>query len=90
MIPIGIGEHEPSHRAHQTTGQLAREPAAFPHTTGDLPRESAFPDWRLRLARNLSRRSDGRWEPLTRVHAAVSDDRAERVVRGLLRLFELA
>lgn len=89
MIAIAIDAHEPSHRAHQTTEQMAREPAAFPHTTEDLPQESAFPDWRLRLARNLSRRSDGRWEPLTRVHATVRDDRGDRVVRGLLRLFEL-
>jgi len=33
-----------------------------------MPCESGFPDWRDRLARNLSRRSDGRWEPLTFVH----------------------
>lgn len=89
MIPVAIDAHEPSHRAHQTTEQIAREPAAFPHTTPALPQESAFPDWRLRLARNLSRRSDGRWEPLTRVHAAAGDDSGDRIVRGLLRLFEL-
>ena len=47
-----------------------RGPAAFPKPTAELPEETAFPDWRLRLERNLSRRSDGRWEPLTRVHAA--------------------
>ena len=28
-----------------------------------------FPDWRERLIRNLSRRSDGRWDPLTWIHA---------------------
>lgn len=81
--------HEPSHRAHQTAAQLAREPAAFPVVTLDLPLESAFPDWRERLNRNLSRRTDGRWEPLTRVHTAASDTVQAHVLRGLLRLFEL-
>lgn len=27
--------------------------------------ENAYVDWRKRLSRNLSRRSDGRWDPLT-------------------------
>lgn len=89
MTVVAIGAHEPSHRAHQTTEQIAREPAAFPRTTPETPWESGYPDWRERLARNLSRRSDGRWEPLTRVHA-VEPDHAERLLRGLLRLFELA
>jgi hypothetical protein len=89
MIAIAIGEHEPSHRAHQTTAQLALEPAAFPLTSTEMPQESAFPDWRQRLTRNLSRRSDGRWEPLTRVHAVGSVGPGDRVLRGLLRLFEL-
>jgi hypothetical protein len=89
VIAIATDAHEPSHRAHQTTEQIAREPAAFPHTTPDLPQESAFPDWRLRLARNLSRRSDGRWEPLTRVHAMTRDEELARAARGLLRLFGL-
>ena len=89
MIAVAIDAHEPSHRAHQTTEQIAREPAAFPHTTPALPQESAFPDWRLRLARNLSRRSDGRWEPLTHVHGVASGAPGERALRGLLRLFEL-
>lgn len=81
--------HQPSHRAHQTAAQLAREPAAFPVTTLAASRESAFPDWRQRLSRNLSRRTDGRWEPLTYVHAPESGETGARVLRGLLRLFEL-
>ena len=60
----------PSHGAHQTPAQIAREPAPFPATTVAAPLESGFPDWRDRLRRNLARRSDGRWEPLTRVHAS--------------------
>lgn len=89
------GSHEPSHRAHQTAAQLAREPAAFPATTLATPLESAFPDWRERLNRNFSRRADGRWEPLTRVHAGAGIQAIEaigseeRLRRGLLRLFEL-
>jgi hypothetical protein len=51
-----------------TPQEVANEPAPFPATTPDLPSESLFPDWRRRLMRNLSRRSDSRWEPLTWVH----------------------
>jgi hypothetical protein len=58
-----------SHGAHQSDAQLAREPAPFPTTTPAAPVESGYPDWRDRLARNLARRNDGRWEPLTRVLA---------------------
>lgn len=49
---------------------IALEPAPFPHTTPAEPEETAFADWRVRLTRNLARRSDGRWDPLTRVHRA--------------------
>ena len=52
-----------------TPAELAREPAAYPVPTATLPIESLYDDWRARLNRNLSRRSDGRWEPLTRIHA---------------------
>jgi hypothetical protein len=48
--------------------EVASEPAPFPVKTPELPSESLFPDWRRRLLRNLSRRSDSRWEPLTWVH----------------------
>jgi hypothetical protein len=51
-----------------TPAEVANEPTPFPSTTADSPIESFFLDWRRRLARNLSRRSDSRWEPLTRVH----------------------
>lgn len=47
---------------------ILNEPAAFPATTGEAPLESGFADWRRRLTGNLSRRSDGRWAPLTRTH----------------------
>jgi len=51
-----------------TPAETAHEPAPFPSTTNALPCETAFPDWRERLTRNLSRRSEARWEPLTFVH----------------------
>jgi len=51
--------------------EVSAEPDAFPVPTASKPVETFFPDWRRRLARNLSRRSDSRWEPLTWVHADV-------------------
>jgi hypothetical protein len=53
-----------------TPAQVAREAVPFPVKTSATPVETLFADWRRRLSRNLSRRSDGRWEPLTWVHAA--------------------
>ncbi|HEV8445299.1 MAG TPA: hypothetical protein VGQ44_00670 [Gemmatimonadaceae bacterium] len=53
-----------------TPGEVAAEPAPFPSKTSAAPIETFFPDWRRRLNRNLSRRSDSRWEPLTHVHPA--------------------
>ncbi len=47
---------------------VANEPAPFPKTTEQSPIETAFADWRKRLTGNLSRRSDGRWDPLTWTH----------------------
>lgn len=55
-----------------TQEAIALEPAPFPRTTDAEPDETVFADWRARLTRNLSRRSDGRWDPLTRVHRAGS------------------
>jgi hypothetical protein len=52
-----------------TPEEIAAEPAPFPVTTALTPHEAMYPDWRRRLARNLSRRSDSRWDPLTYVHA---------------------
>lgn len=52
-----------------TPEERAAGPAPFPIATAEMPLESAYPDWRRRLAGNLSRRSDSRWEPLTYVHA---------------------
>jgi hypothetical protein len=51
-----------------TAEAVANEPAPFPKTTIELPCETVFADWRERLTANLSRRSDGRWEPLTWTH----------------------
>lgn len=53
--------------------EVSRHGTAYPSTDAALPEESLFPDWRERLARNLSRRSDGRWDPLTYVHEARRD-----------------
>jgi hypothetical protein len=53
-----------------TPEALAKEPAPFPKTTSEAPFESVFADWRERLTGNLSRRSDGRWDPLTRTHGS--------------------
>ena len=56
-----------------TPSEIASEDPAYPVTDAARPSEWSFSDWRERLARNLSRRSDGRWEPLTYVHNARRD-----------------
>ena len=62
-------EHRPFVRAPLATpAEVLNEPAAFPVTRAAAPLETCFSDWRRRLSRNLSRRSDGRWEPLTYVY----------------------
>lgn len=53
--------------------EIASQDSSYPRTDAARPNESLFPDWRQRLARNLSRRSDGRWDPLTYVHDASPD-----------------
>ena len=53
-----------------TPEEVAAEPAPFAAKTPEAPGETFFADWRERLTRNLSRRSTGRWEPLTWVHSA--------------------
>ena len=55
---------------HATAAAVAAEPPPFPRVTADMPHEYGYDDWRERLERNLSRRSDGRWDPLTYVGAA--------------------
>jgi hypothetical protein len=57
-----------------TPEEVAAEPASFPAKTLEAPCETFFADWRARLTRNLSRRSTGRWEPLTWVHSAERSD----------------
>lgn len=49
---------------------MAHEPDPFPKVTAQKPVEEWHADWRRRLTRNLSRRSDGRWDPLTHVEAS--------------------
>ena len=44
---------------------VAAEAQEVPRATAERPNEHGYDDWRERLARNLSRRSDGPWEPLT-------------------------
>jgi hypothetical protein len=51
-----------------TQAELAGEPPAFPSLSAANSVETWYDDWRARLTRNLSRRSDGRWDPLTRTH----------------------
>ena len=46
---------------------VANEPAPFPRPTADNPIEVSWTDWRRRLTHNLARRSDGRWDPLTKM-----------------------
>jgi hypothetical protein len=50
-----------------TDGHSAAAPTSLPPPT-PAP-ERAYPDWRKRLRGNLSRRSDGHWDPLTYVEA---------------------
>ena len=45
-----------------TQSEIAKQDPAYPRTDAARPNESLFPDWRVRLARNLARRSDGRFE----------------------------
>lgn len=67
--------HRPYVRAPlATAAELADELPPFPSTTNAMPFETAFVDWRQRLTRNLSRRSESRWEPLTFVHQERGDE----------------
>ena len=60
-----------------TPSEIARQDPAYPGTDAARPDESLFADWRTRLARNLSRRSDGRWDSLTYVHDTRRDSAVE-------------
>ena len=67
------GDHEALHPFMRsplaTPAEIGQESAAYPVKTDEYPFESFFPDWRRRLTRNLARRGDGRWDPLTWVHS---------------------
>jgi hypothetical protein len=63
-----------THNPLATPEAIAREAPGFPSASAAEPEESWYVDWRLRLSRNLSRRSDGRWEPLTWFHAATASE----------------
>jgi hypothetical protein len=56
-----------------TPSEIARQDPAYPSRDVARPNESLYADWRERLVRNLSRRSDGPWDPLTYVHDARGD-----------------
>lgn len=56
-----------------TPSEVAMQDPAYPCPDAGSPDETLFVDWRERLARNLSRRSDGRWDPLTYTHDARRD-----------------
>jgi hypothetical protein len=60
-----------AHPPLATPQAIALEPTAFPRVTAAEPEETGLADWRARLTHNLARRSDGRWDPLTRVHRKV-------------------
>jgi hypothetical protein len=49
--------------------ELANEPEPFPTRSAEKTVELGYDDWRARLTRNLARRTDGRWDPLTHVEA---------------------
>ena len=53
-----------------TAEAVAAEPPPFPRVTAAMPHEHGYDDWRERLERNLSLRSDGRGDPLTYIGAA--------------------
>ena len=55
----------PFQPALATPSQVASEPPPFPVQSATHTEEVFFADWQRRLSRNLSRRSDGRWEPLS-------------------------
>jgi hypothetical protein len=74
----GEARHRLSRSPRATPEELANEPAPFPTSSAAERQESWYADWRTRLTRNLSRRSDGRWEPLTWFHAANAIEAAER------------
>ena len=55
-----------------TPAAIANEPDPFPKATAEKSIEVWHDDWRRRLTRNLSRRSDGRWDPLTHVEGSTA------------------
>ena len=55
----------PAQPSLATPAQVAAEPAPFPSRSQGETEEVLYVDWQRRLTRNLARRSDGRWEPLS-------------------------
>jgi len=72
--PVDEPRHPMTRSPLATPEVVGREPNPFPSTSIATPHETWFPDWRRRLTGNLSRRSDGRWEPLTRTHGPERSD----------------
>lgn len=58
-----------AHAPLASAAAVSSEPDPFPSATAENPVEVWHEDWRRRLTRNLSCRSDGRWSPLTHVDA---------------------
>jgi hypothetical protein len=56
-------------KALASPAEVAKEPQPFPTPTAEKTVERGYDDWRARLTRNLARRTDGRWDPLTHLEA---------------------
>ena len=69
LVSQSVEPRHPLTRSPLATQQaVAEEAPPFPSSSAAEPEESWHADWRSRLTRNLSRRTDGRWEPLTWFH----------------------
>jgi len=77
MTGVQDGRRPNLHGPLATPDAIARGPVPFPATSVDAPLETGFTDWRRRLTGNLSRRSDGRWTPLTWTHTSDVESRED-------------
>jgi hypothetical protein len=57
--------HLPVQPSLATHADGIAESELLPRRAEGQTEEVLFPDWQRRLRRNLSRRSDGRWDPLS-------------------------